>query len=205
MGSKTYPRPNRRTDSCVCRAQLRGHFAHVGPDVVVHYRWHPLHGRRVRSLYKERRANGDVVHIEAKPGVVTILAAWMLDPIACAGMEIGAPRTELPALVDLHHLLIALGFRRDSRDDSNVRPPVRLVGRVARPPALRIGPPLRATLAHPRSVGRATLPTIRACGLTASWRAKRSHLSQPTELCPADRGHRGDARVQPAGLPPQPA
>ena len=30
------------------------------------------------------------------------------------------PRATVPALVDLHHLLIALGFRRDSRHDSNV-------------------------------------------------------------------------------------
>src|SRR4051794_3707457 len=37
---------------------------------------------------------------------------------------------------------------------------------TARPPALRIGPPMRATLDHPRSVGRATLLTRRTCGLT---------------------------------------
>jgi hypothetical protein len=42
--------------------------------------------------------------------VVTVVAAWMLDPVACAGMEIGVPRVALPALVDLHHLLIAQGF-----------------------------------------------------------------------------------------------
>src|SRR3954462_687582 len=37
---------------------------------------------------------------------------------------------------------------------------------TARPPALRIGPPMRATLDHPRIVGRATLLTRRTCGLT---------------------------------------
>jgi hypothetical protein len=25
-------------------------------------------------------------------GVVTVVEAWMLDPVACAGMEVGAPR-----------------------------------------------------------------------------------------------------------------
>jgi hypothetical protein len=88
--------------------------------VRVHYRWHPLYGRRVRRYYSERRASGEVVHVEAAPGVVTVVAAWMLEPLACAGMEIGAPRVALAALVDLHHLLIAQGFRGCSLDDANV-------------------------------------------------------------------------------------
>jgi len=52
--------------------------------------------------------------------VVTVVAAWMLDPLACTGLAIGAPRVALSALVDLHHLLIAQGFRRSSADDANV-------------------------------------------------------------------------------------
>jgi len=52
------------------------------------------------------------------PGVVTAIAAWMLDPVACAGMAtIVAPRVAVSALLDLHRLLIAGGFRRSSRDD----------------------------------------------------------------------------------------
>src|SRR5438270_3198461 len=58
----------------------------------------------------------DVVHVEALPGVVTVVAAW----VACAGMEISIPGCALSALIDLHRLLIALGFRGDSPDDSNV-------------------------------------------------------------------------------------
>jgi hypothetical protein len=50
--------------------------------------------------------------------VVIVVAAWMLDPVACAGMEMGAPRVAVTALVELHHLLIDVGFRRNSRDDS---------------------------------------------------------------------------------------
>jgi hypothetical protein len=49
-----------------------------------------------------------------------VIAAWMLDPIACAGMEIGAPRVTVPALVELHTLLIEGGFRRSSSDDSRI-------------------------------------------------------------------------------------
>jgi hypothetical protein len=88
--------------------------------VLVRYRWHPLFGRRVRRHYSEHRASGEVVHVEAVPGVVTVVAAWMLDPVACAGMEIGAPRVTRAALVDLHHLLIAQGFRRSCAGDANV-------------------------------------------------------------------------------------
>jgi hypothetical protein len=41
-------------------------------------------------------------------GVVTAIAAWMLDPVACAGMAtIGAPRVTVSALLELHHLLVS--------------------------------------------------------------------------------------------------
>jgi len=96
------------------------HSAHIGQEVEVHYRWHPLYGRRVRQHYTEQRASGRIVHIEVQPGVITVVAAWMLDPIACAGMETGEPRVAVTALVDLHHLLIECGSRRTFRDDSSI-------------------------------------------------------------------------------------
>ena len=77
---------------------------------MVHYRWHPLYRQHVRRQYSERRAAGEIVHIEAPSGVVTVVPAWMLDPVACAGMAIGASRVALAALTDLHLLLIAQGF-----------------------------------------------------------------------------------------------
>src|SRR5215210_4664516 len=43
-----------------------------------------------------------------------------LDPVACAGLAIGAPRASLAALNDLHRLLIAYGFERSSADDATV-------------------------------------------------------------------------------------
>ena len=68
----------------------------------------------------ERRAGGNVVHVEVAPGMVTVVAAWMLDAAACADLEIGVPRVAVPALADLHRFLIALGFRTDSQGDSTV-------------------------------------------------------------------------------------
>ena len=81
------------------------HSAHIGPEVVIHYQWHPLHGRRVRRFYSERRAGGVVVHIEVSPGVVTAVAAWMLDAATCSSMTLGEPRAALSALRDLQQLL----------------------------------------------------------------------------------------------------
>src|SRR5215212_738210 len=96
------------------------HSAHVGQEVEVCYRWHALYGRRVRRQYTERRAGGEVVHVEAAPGVVVVVAAWMLDPVACAGMTLGAPRVSIGALTELHQLLIEQGIRRSSLGDSIV-------------------------------------------------------------------------------------
>src|ERR1700694_6005108 len=97
-----------------------GHSAHIGQEVEVYYRGHPLYGRRVRRHYSEQRVAGRCVHVEAEPGVIISVAAWMLDPVACAGMEIGVPRATVAALSDLHQLLIERGFRGSSRGDSSI-------------------------------------------------------------------------------------
>ena len=55
------------------------------------------------------------------PGVVVVVAAWMLDPAACAGMELGAPRVAVTGLIELHQLLTEGGFRRSSGDDPIVQ------------------------------------------------------------------------------------
>ncbi len=47
-----------------------------------------------------------IAHVEVSHGEVIILAAWMLDPVACASMSIGEPRISVAALCDLHQLLL---------------------------------------------------------------------------------------------------
>jgi hypothetical protein len=86
---------------------------------------------------------------------VTVVAAWMLGPVACAGMEIGIPGCALSALIGLHHLLIALGIRGDSPDDSNV-------AREEHEDVCETGSPFHpqtdsSAACHPRS-GRFVLP-----------------------------------------------
>src|SRR4051812_8370426 len=109
----------RRTRACA-QVPSPGHSAHIGQEVVVHYRWHPLYGRRVCLRRSEQRSSGRFVQIEAEPGVVTVMAAWMLDPVACAGMEIGVRRVSADALIELHRLLCERGYRRSSPDDAIV-------------------------------------------------------------------------------------
>ena len=99
---------------------MPGHSAHIGQEVEVHYRWHALYGRRVRCQRSEQRGAGPVVYLETAPGVVIVAAAWILDPAACAGMALGAPRVAVSALDELHHLLIERGFRRSSLDDPTI-------------------------------------------------------------------------------------
>jgi hypothetical protein len=103
-----------------CPGQSHGHSAHIGQEVEVHYRWHALYGRRVRRQYVERRAGGEVVHVEVAPGNVVVVAAWMLDAAACSGMELGTPLVTIAALAELHQLLIEHGFRRRSSDGSTI-------------------------------------------------------------------------------------
>ena len=88
-------------------SQSRGHSAHIGQNVVIHYRWHPLYGQSARRIQIERRASGELVHVELAPGVVTILPAWKLDVVYCAGLKVGAPQVSLAALGALHELLVA--------------------------------------------------------------------------------------------------
>lgn len=52
--------------------------------------------------------------------MVIVVAAWMLDPAACAGMGLGVPRVAASALVDLHQLLIERGFRRSCLDEPTI-------------------------------------------------------------------------------------
>ena len=96
----------------------------------------PMSGRRSRSTTAGTRSMGvvsgvstasggsavHVVHVEAAPGVVIVVAAWMLDPAACAGMAFGAPRVAQSALVELHRLLIAQRFQAKLPGRSDHRP-----------------------------------------------------------------------------------
>ena len=110
----------RGTSSCGDRVPSRIHSAHIGREVEVHYRWHPLYGRRLRVLSSERRASGPVIHVAVARGTVTILPHWMVDAVVCAGMALGPPRISIDALSHLRLLLLERGFGRSFCDDSPI-------------------------------------------------------------------------------------
>ena len=58
--------------------------------------------------------------MEVSAGVVIVVAAWMLDPAVCSGMELGTPRVTMEALGNLHFLLIERDFRRCFQDESHI-------------------------------------------------------------------------------------
>jgi hypothetical protein len=46
------------------------------------------------------------VRVRGPDGIVVLMAAWMLDPVACAAMTAGAPVVEWAALVELRQRLL---------------------------------------------------------------------------------------------------
>jgi hypothetical protein len=74
----------------------------------------------VRRIQSERRASGELVHVELTPGAVTILPAWKLDAVYCASLKVGAPQVSLAALRSLREVLIACESRLISADGNIV-------------------------------------------------------------------------------------
>ena len=58
--------------------------------------------------------------MQGPAGIVVLIAGWMLDPVICAGMTIGAPRVDLAALVELKRLLIGLATPAHSQSDVGI-------------------------------------------------------------------------------------
>src|SRR5882672_11340165 len=92
------------------------HSAHVGQEMEVHYRWHPYFGCTVRIRRVEQRATGLFLKVQGPAGVGVSMAAWMLDPVTCAGMTMGAPDVDRAALIGCDRQLIDKGRNR--------RPPI---------------------------------------------------------------------------------
>ena len=68
----------------------------------------------------EQRATGQFLKVQGPAGIVVSIAGWMLDPVICASMTIGAPRVDLAALVDLARLLMGAANPAHSRSDVGI-------------------------------------------------------------------------------------
>jgi hypothetical protein len=76
---------------------------------VVHYPWHPLHGREV--IVQAYRAHDIVlcvpVGVEATKGNTVVMPDWLLDEVACTTMTLVAePFVAVEVLEELQRLLI---------------------------------------------------------------------------------------------------
>jgi hypothetical protein len=94
---------------CPCRARSRGLLLLASPL------WSPCSAAIQRAARRRPRCPR-----RGGARLIVVLATWMLDPAACSGMKIGAPRADVAALSDLHRLLVERGFRRSSLGDPRI-------------------------------------------------------------------------------------
>src|SRR5579863_2442919 len=92
-------------DTCSCSPTAVGikrDSAYRLSAVVVEYRWHPLHGKRVRLYRRTVHGGVSVVHVDTDDDKTSReLPAWMVDASICRGMEVGSPQVSLAALCAL--------------------------------------------------------------------------------------------------------
>jgi hypothetical protein len=103
-----------------CQAPSPVHSAHVGQELEVRYRYHPYFGRKVLVRRIEQRATGQFLKVQEPSGIVVSIAGWMLDPVICTGMTIGAPHVDLAALIELRRLLMGVSNLTHSRSDVGI-------------------------------------------------------------------------------------
>lgn len=99
-------------------------------------------------------------------GAGIVVAAWMLDPAACAALTVGEPQVAVPALCDLGRLLLEHRLRRGSSDDQDV--------------IAEASNEERITAGHR---GEVTTPTDHSAGGCADERAQRSGAKRRALAC----------------------
>src|SRR5262249_41229066 len=97
-----------RLSSFCQRRSNPAHSTHVPTHVTVHYRWHPLFGRRLRTRRRVGWPDGEHLDCELSDGTIARIPLWMVDAVACATHSIGKPEVSVLALMDLRQLLNAL-------------------------------------------------------------------------------------------------
>ena len=112
------PSRDRCGSSCDGQSRFPRHSAHIGQELEIYYRWHPLFGRKVRFRDSEQRGNGCVVHVDDGSGAVRVVCAWMLDLVAVVSMKLCEPRVAVASVRELHILLVERDLRGNSPNDS---------------------------------------------------------------------------------------
>src|SRR5207248_2460728 len=103
--SRTAPAPTHPRRRSSPGPQITRHSAYRSQSVVVHYRWHPLHGQRLRVRQRLGRRGEQIVHLEVRSDVSWEIPVWMCDASICAAMSIGSPQISIEALNELRSTL----------------------------------------------------------------------------------------------------
>ena len=123
--------PPRRARGSSKGRQATQHSAYRFEFVTVAYRWHPLHGRRLRAHQGARRDARDVVLVEDRPGLTRELPAWMCDAAACSAMTFGPPLVQVDAPQALSAFLATLLQARTASRSSEPRKKEEVTGELA--------------------------------------------------------------------------
>src|SRR6266700_1434458 len=81
------------------------HSAYRLGTVVIEYKWHPLHGRRLPLMRRIGCGGNAIVHVEIRVGIWRELPAWMTEASTCAAMSLGPPQLSVVALNELRAVL----------------------------------------------------------------------------------------------------
>jgi len=114
--------------------------------VIIAYRWHPLHGKRLPVVRRRGRRGTEVIDVLIRQGVSRELPAWMTDEAACRVMSQGPPQISVGALMELRAVL-SLGSPTASpaeSSDGNKKKPSTETILKARKRTVHSGPPFAA-------------------------------------------------------------
>ena len=84
------------------------HSTYRSQFVVIEYRWHPLHGQRLRLVRGTGHRGRDSVHVEVGAGLSSELPAWMCSASTCSSMPLGSAAVSIAALNELLTVLTGL-------------------------------------------------------------------------------------------------
>src|SRR5438132_12924904 len=90
------------------RLSNQSYSTYIPTHVTVHYRWHPLFGRSLKTIRQVNRTDGEHRHCELTDGTIARIPTWMTDAGSCANYSLGSPEISVCALMDLRQLLDVL-------------------------------------------------------------------------------------------------
>jgi hypothetical protein len=112
--------------------------AHRTEHVVVHYRWHPLHGQTI--LVQRSLRHGREVWLCQQEHHTAAVPVWMTDRVACAALSVGPVLVSVEALTALAALVTITRRAHDRvidlpKEDPDATPTAETTAHAIRPRA----------------------------------------------------------------------